>query len=257
MECRAASTRACSPTRSVASIATRCFARDAAVFYAPRTASCGGPACSAFLRCCRRDGRRPWRLPAGAPETRGDVRAAPAELRYHRRSMQPSTPEPYISIIITGRNDDFGGDFNGRLFRALEFNHEHLAERGIAHEFVLVEWRPIAGKPWLAEVLADRYAELMPDVLTSYVADAAYHEAFSLNPKLQFQEFIAKNIGIRRCRGAFILTTNTDIYLSRRVLDLFAQQALQPRVLYRAERIDLKDDIDSDRMDWSILEDDR
>jgi hypothetical protein len=164
---------------------------------------------------------------------------------------------PYISIIITGRNDDFGGDFNLRLFRALEFNHRHLSDRGVPHEFVFVEWRPIAGKPWLAEVLADRYPDLVPHTLTSYVADLAYHEAFSLNPKLVFQEFIAKNIGIRRCRGEYILTTNTDIYLSRGVLDLMEKRAFTPRVLYRVPRIDLKDGIDCEAMDWSILEDRR
>jgi len=173
---------------------------------------------------------------------------------------QPSSSDrqaPYISIILTGRNDDFGGDFNLRLFRALEFNHDQLRERGIPHEFVLVEWRPIAGKPWLSEILADRYAHLVPNVLTSYVTDVTYHEAYSLNPKLQFQEFIAKNVGIRRCRGEFILTTNTDIYLSRGVLNLLQQRGLEPGVLYRTVRIDLKDNIDFERMDWSILEDER
>jgi hypothetical protein len=97
----------------------------------------------------------------------------------------------------------------------------------------------------------------VPDSLLCFVADLAYHDAFSLNPKLQFQEFIAKNIGIRRCRGANILTTNTDIYLSRGMLDVLEARALEPRVLYRSERIDLKDSIDCDEMDWSILEDER
>jgi hypothetical protein len=171
--------------------------------------------------------------------------------------MQSNPAIPYVSIILTGRNDDFGGDFNSRLFSALEFNHRQLAERGIPHEFVFVEWRPVAGKPWLADVLADRYAALVPQQLTSYVADAAYHDAYSLNPRLQFQEFIAKNIGIRRCRGEFILTTNTDVYLSRGVLDALQQRALAPRVLYRARRIDLKSNIDLGRLDWSVLEDER
>jgi len=174
---------------------------------------------------------------------------------YDRPRMDPGAP--YLSIILTGRNDDFGGDFNDRLFRALEFNHHHLRQRGITHEFIFCEWRPVPGKPWLAEVLAERYPELVPDMLTSYVADIAYHDAYSLNPKLQFQEFIAKNIGIRRCRGAYILTTNTDVYLSRGVLDVLERRELAPRVVYRVPRIDLKDDIDCEKMDWSVLEDPR
>ena len=171
--------------------------------------------------------------------------------------MSASVETPYVSIILTGRNDDFGGDFNVRLFRALEFNHRHLSDRRIPHEFIFVEWRPIAGKSWLGDVLADRYPEMVPHALTSYVADLAYHEAFSLNPKLQFQEFIAKNVGIRRCRGEYILTTNTDIYLSRGVLDVLERRAVEPKVLYRVPRIDLIDGIDVERMDWSVLEDER
>ena len=171
--------------------------------------------------------------------------------------MTPADAAPYVSIIITGRNDNFGGDFNTRLRRALEFNHEHLAARNIPHEFILVEWRPVPGKPWLAEVLAEEYPDLIPDTLVSYVTELTYHEAYSLNPKLQFQEFIAKNVGIRRCRGEYILTTNTDIYLSRGVLDVLERRALEPQVLYRSIRVDLKDNIDCQRMEWSVLEDER
>ena len=50
---------------------------------------------------------------------------------------------PYLSIVVTGRNDDFGGDFNGRFFRALRFNHDELTRAGISYELVFVEWRPI------------------------------------------------------------------------------------------------------------------
>jgi hypothetical protein len=172
-------------------------------------------------------------------------------------TLMSAPPSPYISIIITGRNDNFGGDFNTRLRRALEFNHAHLTARGIPHEFVLVEWRPMPGKPWLSEWLADEYPHLVPHTLVSYVTALSYHEAYSLNPKLQFQEFIAKNVGIRRCRGEYILTTNTDIYLSRGVLDVLEQRALEPRVLYRSIRIDLKDNIDCEQMVWEVLEDER
>ena len=171
--------------------------------------------------------------------------------------MESGSETPYLSIVLTGRNDGFGGDFNERLFRTLEFNHAQLSARGIPHEFVFVEWRPVSGVPWLAEVLGDRYRALVPETLRSFVVDSAYHDALSLNPRLQFQEFVAKNVGIRRSRGAFVLTTNTDIMLSRGVLDALEQRTLQPRVLYRAERVDLRKDLDSHRSDWSLLEDER
>ena len=173
------------------------------------------------------------------------------------RPMDSGSETPYLSIVLTGRNDGFGGDFNERLFRTMEFNHAQLSARGISHEFVFVEWRPVAGAPWLAEILADRYPPLVPNMLRSFVVEPAYHDAFSQNPRLQFHEFIAKNVGIRRSRGEFVLTTNTDIMLSRGVLDGMAQQTLQPRVLYRAVRIDLRKNLDGQQTDWGVLEDER
>ena len=166
-------------------------------------------------------------------------------------------PAPYLTIIATGRNDDFGGDFNGRFFRALRFNHQQLVAAGVTHEFVFVEWRPIDRRPLLASLLADEFADASSLSLRSFVVDPAYHEALSLNPRLQFQEFIAKNVGIRRARGAFVLTTNTDIYFSRGVIARLQESALEPGVLYRAARHDLMSALDVSDIDWDVLEDER
>ena len=166
-------------------------------------------------------------------------------------------PAPYLTIIATGRNDDFGGDFNGRFFRALHFNHQQLVAAGITHEFVFVEWRPIDKRPLLASLLADEFADVSSLSLRSFVVDPAYHEALSLNPRLQFQEFIAKNVGIRRARGSFLLTTNTDIFLSRGVIARLASRSLERGILYRATRYDLKSHSDVSRLDWAMLEDAR
>ena len=164
---------------------------------------------------------------------------------------------PYLSIVVTGRNDDFGGDFNGRFFRALKFNHHELTRAGIPYELVFVEWRPISGVPYLASVLEAECSHLGVSALHSYVVDPTYHDALSLNPRLQFQEFIAKNVGTRRARGQFILTTNTDIYLSRGVLACLASRSLERGILYRAARCDLKSLTDVSRVDWAQLEDER
>lgn len=164
---------------------------------------------------------------------------------------------PYLTLVFTGRNDDFGGDFNGRFFRALEFNHRHLTDAGISFEFVFVEWRPIAGRRYLAQELADTFPDIPPGALRSIVVDPTYHDALSLNPRVQFQEFIAKNVGSRRARGSFVLTTNTDIYLGRGVIDVLRSGVLKPGVLYRATRHDLKGQCDTSNMDWDVLEDER
>jgi hypothetical protein len=165
---------------------------------------------------------------------------------------------PYLSIVLTGRNDNFGGDFTERFIRALRFNHEQLAAAGVSHEFVLVEWSPLPGKPYLASVVEDACQGMVPTHLVSFVVDPAYHDAFSMNPRLAFQEFIAKNVGVRRSRGRFILTTNTDIYLGRAVVARLAAGDLEARRLYRAVRVDLRNGLHlADGFGWDVLEDPR
>jgi hypothetical protein len=163
---------------------------------------------------------------------------------------------PYLSIVLTGRNDNFGGDFNERLFRALQFNHRVLMDAAVEYDIVFVEWRPVADRPLLAQLLRSSVPEIAGR-LTTYVVDARYHDALSQNPALQFQEFIAKNVGIRRAGGSYILTTNTDIYLSAEVASLIGSRQLQPKVLYRAVRVDLAARLDPTRVDWSVLRDPR
>ena len=164
---------------------------------------------------------------------------------------------PYLSIVVTGRNDDFGGDFNGRFFRALRFNHDQLTQAGVSHEFVFVEWRPLEKRPYLATLLGEECSDLGPSHLRCYVVDPAYHDAVNLNPRLQFHEFIAKNVGVRRSAGQFVLTTNTDIYLGRGVVEHLALGTLDRGILYRAVRNDLKSDSDVSQVDWNLLEDER
>ena len=163
---------------------------------------------------------------------------------------------PYLSIVLTGRNDNFGGDFNQRLLSALSYNHRLLAAAGVDYDLVFVEWRPLAGRMLLADLIREQLPELASR-LTAYEVDERYHDAFTQNPRLQFHEFIAKNVGIRRALGSYILATNTDIYMSRDIVNLVAKQLFRPMVLYRATRLDLKSWLDGTNFDEAVLTDRR
>ena len=162
---------------------------------------------------------------------------------------------PYISVVITGRNDGYGGDFVTRFLATLQFNHRELSARAIPHEFVLVEWAPPAGAPLLADVLAERCASAVTESVRTVIVDAAYHEAMTQNPRLAYHEFLAKNAGIRRSRGEYVLTTNCDVIFGRQVLARLQHRDLEAGVVYRAARWDLKEAVDVDRLDWNGLED--
>jgi hypothetical protein len=164
---------------------------------------------------------------------------------------------PLISLVLTGRNDEYGGDFSARFFRTLRFNHEQLTARGIAHEIVFVEWAPSRERALLVEQIFEAVPQLDRRLCSWYVVDAQYHAALSLNPRLEYLEFIAKNVGVRRAQGRFVLTSNCDVYLGRQVLDVLQRGALEPRTLYRAARHDLKLASDLSGLDWGVLEDPR
>ena len=162
---------------------------------------------------------------------------------------------PYVSFVLTGRNDGYGGDFVARFLATLQFNSRELIARGVAHEFVLVEWAPTPGAPLLADLVDAHCPSSVTAAFRTVVVDPAYHDAVMLNPRLKYQEYLAKNVGVRRARGEYVITTNCDIFFGRTVLERLERRELQPSVLYRAPRWDLKERGDLDRIDWVYLED--
>ena len=162
---------------------------------------------------------------------------------------------PYVSVVLTGRNDGYGGDFVGRFLATLQFNSRELIARGIAHEFVLVEWAPIPDSPLLSDLVDAHCPSSVTSAFRTVIVDPAYHDAVMLNPRLKYQEYLAKNVGVRRARGEYVITTNCDIFLGRAVLERLERRELQPSVLYRAPRWDLRERGDVDRIDWAYLED--
>ena len=125
---------------------------------------------------------------------------------------------PVVSLVLTGRNDGYGGDFIARFFRSLRFNHQQLTARGIAYELVFVEWAPPSDARLIRDQIFDALPELDVAVCSWYVVDPRYQEVLSLNPRLEYLEFPAKNVGVRRARGRFVLTSNCDVYFGRRYL---------------------------------------
>lgn len=170
-------------------------------------------------------------------------------------TSRSAEPVPYVSFVLTGRNDGYGGDFVSRFLATLQFNSRELLARRVAHEFVLVEWAPIPGAQLLTDLVDAHCPAAVTSVFRTVVVDPAYHDAVTLNPRVAYQEYLAKNVGVRRARGDYVITTNCDIFLGRRILDQLAERALSPSILYRAPRWDLKERTDVDRIDWGYLED--
>ena len=166
-----------------------------------------------------------------------------------------SSASPFLSIVVTARHDNYGGDFRERIAVPVRFNHERLTEHGVPYELVLVEWDPIPARPLLCEVLAREVPEIGGDVLHAIVVAPGYQKALTQNPRVPYLEYMAKNVGMRRARAPFTLVTNADILLGRDVVKALAARRLEPGTMYRAARYDIKLGVDSAGLQWAALED--
>ena len=61
--------------------------------------------------------------------------------------------QPYLSVVMTTRNDDHGGDPLKRLQSLVNTLEAHCRRTGIDVELIVVEWNPPLDKPRVAELL--------------------------------------------------------------------------------------------------------
>ena len=113
-------------------------------------------------------------------------------------------PDPKIALVVTGRNDNYGGDFRGRLASTLEWN----LRAGRFAEAVYVEWNPLPDQPSDAEWLVKRF-----DNLRVYIVSPDRHKRSCTNPKMPMMEYFAKNVGIRRATADWICAANADVLI--------------------------------------------
>jgi predicted O-methyltransferase YrrM/tetratricopeptide (TPR) repeat protein len=211
----------------------------------------------AHVEAARADAARPLQPSAHevASALLRDRVVTPAQARrLAPHAIAGTPPLRELEIVLSGRNDDYGGeDFHERMLTVAAFNHDRLVEAGVPHRFTLVEWNPPAGRP----TLIDRLRERLPWWHRSWVVSRDWHAWYQENPRLQFMEFFAKNAGIRRATGDWILTTNSDVFLGREIVERLAAGRLVPGTLYRASRFDLDRQMPRDGVSWDRLEDPR
>lgn len=138
---------------------------------------------------------------------------------------------PYVSIVIAGRNDDYGDKFLptlNRFIKHLDYQLQHHQFNLI--ELVVVEWNPLPKKPLLHKVLTPA----KNFVIRIITVPADVHKAIP-NDAPPVLEFWAKNVGSRRARGQFILATNPDIIFSKEIIDKIALRQLEHNTVYRVD----------------------
>jgi hypothetical protein len=115
----------------------------------------------------------------------------------------PYDPEPRVALIVAGRNDNYGGDFRGRLDATLTWNLQYPFQ-----EVIYVEWNPLPDRPSDAEWLVKKFKNVRV-----YIVSAGRHRRCCRNPRMPVMEYFAKNVGIRRATADWICQANADVLI--------------------------------------------
>lgn len=154
---------------------------------------------------------------------------------------------PTVSIVIVGRNDNYGQNFLERLqtfIRSLDWQTRNCAEK---FELILVEWNPLSDRERLQSILTPT-ANIPLRIIT---VPNRIHQ--TLGSQIPVLEFHGKNVGARRARGEFVLTTNPDILFSDDLIAEMAQGWLRKDCVYRTDRFDFDATGISDIQDKDLL----
>jgi hypothetical protein len=152
---------------------------------------------------------------------------------------------PYLSVVVTARNDDHGGNLLGRMQTFVNALLAQAKRHAVPLELVVVDWNPPPEKAPLIEAL--RWpADPDPVEVRFIEVPAALHNTFQHGAALPLYQMIAKNVGIRRARGQFVLATNIDVVFSHELFAYFAQRRLEAGWMYRIDRHDAMQDVPVD-----------
>jgi hypothetical protein len=155
--------------------------------------------------------------------------------------MEANGLEPYISVVVAARNAH-QGDVPARLRAFLKAWSDPAKQYGLPSEIVVVEWNPPADRPKLSHCLEwpmyqglcqIRFVEVPPEV----------HQRYPNSYAIPLHQMLAKNVGIRRSRGEFVLATNIDTVFSAEFMQFLSERRLERRTLYRMDRHDVRSGI--------------
>jgi hypothetical protein len=158
---------------------------------------------------------------------------------------QTDNDAPYLSVVVAARNDNHGGDMLGRMQAFLDSWIAQAQRYRLSSEIVIVEWNPPADRPKLIDDL--RWPEdASPCEIRFVEVPREIHQRFAHAGAIPLHQMIAKNVGIRRARGRFVLVTNLDIIFSPAMMQFLAERTLESGTMYRIDRLDIANDLPKD-----------
>jgi hypothetical protein len=145
-----------------------------------------------------------------------------------------------LSIVAAGRNDQYDGDSLHRS-RVFLYTLVALAKRhNLAAEVILVDWNPPTDRSPLYQALRVP-KDVSPLSIRCITVPPELHNRIGNADKIPFFQMWAKNVGIRRASGRFIVCTNMDVVFSEELVKTLVQSKtlLRRDSFYRLDRYDL------------------
>jgi hypothetical protein len=157
--------------------------------------------------------------------------------------------KPKLSIIVTTRNDNHGGDLikrtstfiNGLIYQCTKFSLEA--------ELIIVEWNPPSNKQLLKDILPLPQKDC-PISIRYIIVPNALHSAYKFHDNIPLYQMIAKNVGLRRAKGEWLLCTNIDLLFSDECIKFLASNSLKKNHFYRCSRMDVPKEV----MNFNLVE---
>jgi hypothetical protein len=126
----------------------------------------------------------------------------------------------------------------GRMQAFIDSWISQAKQYNLSSEIIVVEWNPPADRARLMDEL-----RWPPDVGPCQVRFIAVprevHDRLPNSAAIPLHQMIAKNAGIRRARGQFILATNLDIIFSAELMRFLGERRLERGKMYRMDRTDV------------------
>ncbi|MFC1801920.1 hypothetical protein ACFLY7_00560 [Patescibacteria group bacterium] len=151
--------------------------------------------------------------------------------------MTKTIKKPKISIVVTARNDNYGGNWINRINTFIKILVHLTNKYEELFELVFVEYNPVANKKRLYEELTIQNNKHLK--VRFITVPNEFHKKLPRSSEVTVCEFIGKNIGIKRAKGEFILATNPDTIFSDELFKLITKKQLDNKNFYRVDRRDL------------------
>lgn len=142
-----------------------------------------------------------------------------------------------ISIVFTARNDDYGGDLLDRINLLLSSLDHATSKLKKKIEVIIVEYNPPKDKELLYKVLKISKNKFLNVKFIEF--PPILHQKYFNSKKISMFEYSAKNIGIRRATGEYIVSTNQDIIFSPEIIEYLVTAKLNKDTFYRVDRLDV------------------